>query len=80
MNTGWALTGTAHVRIHAIHRPVRVKSGPTTDVNGRADGTGADVGGARRDTCSRALFPVIGNEEAFVHNRLAIYIGAFTFN
>ncbi len=43
------------------HRPSpqsHTWSGPITGTNGRADSAGADVGGARWDTCLCALFPV----------------------
>ncbi len=59
--------GTAHVCTRAVRPPFRVCGGtrcttdtlgPTTDTNGRVDGMSADVGGACRGPCLRALFPV----------------------
>ncbi len=47
-----------HPRPHSHRKPTR-SCPTTTDTNGRADGVGADMGGAHQGQCSRVLFPVI---------------------
>ncbi len=49
-------TDTTHIHTCAARPPIRICGGTTFDTNGSVDGMNADMGGARRGPCSRALF------------------------